>query len=85
MRLAKETLNPDESVGDIQNVDIEALVDGSEEDKTFAAMGVAKTIETVRLPLFHPLPDINPEPYRLSPLWTRPQRSSLRFRRSLFP
>jgi len=51
LRLAKESLAQEET--DSQNVDLDSLVSNVDEDKTFAAMGVAKTISTVSD--FHPL------------------------------
>ncbi|KAF8074028.1 armadillo-type protein [Lyophyllum atratum] len=45
LRLAKESLSQEET--DSQNVDLDGLLANVDEDKTFAAMGVAKTIGTI--------------------------------------
>ncbi|GLB38717.1 putative ARM repeat-containing protein [Lyophyllum shimeji] len=45
LRLAKESLAQEET--DSQNVDLDNLMSSVDEDKTFAAMGVAKTISTI--------------------------------------
>ena len=47
MRLANDTLSQEEPQG--QNIDLENAISDGDDDKTFAAMGVAKTISTVRL------------------------------------
>jgi hypothetical protein len=46
MRLAKESMSPDEPEG--LTVDVESALAEGDDDKTYAAMGVAKTIGTVR-------------------------------------
>lgn len=51
MRLARESATADETDG--SSIDADALMENDAgEDKTFAAMGVAKTIGTVRIYLF---------------------------------
>lgn len=47
LRLAGETLNQEELLND--NIDIEESLTEMDDDKTFAAMGVAKTISTVSI------------------------------------
>ena len=46
MRLANDTLSQEEPQG--QNIDLDNAISDVDDDKTFAAMGVAKTISTVR-------------------------------------
>lgn len=48
MRLARESAIHDHLE---DNEDLEALLQDADDDKTFAAMGVAKTISTVRIVL----------------------------------
>lgn len=45
MRLVREAIALDEGGGRV--LDMESAVDGDDDDKTYAAMGVAKTIGTV--------------------------------------
>jgi hypothetical protein len=55
MRLARESAIQEHIE---ENVDLDALLQDVDDDKTFAAMGVAKTISTVRdftLDIAHPL------------------------------
>jgi hypothetical protein len=52
MRLARETVNQEESLNAVDNIDIEESLADIDDDKTFAAMGIAKTISTVRRPFF---------------------------------
>jgi hypothetical protein len=47
MRLAKETVNQEDALNAADNIDIEDSLTDMEDDKTFAAMGIAKTISTV--------------------------------------
>ncbi|KAJ3574136.1 hypothetical protein NP233_g1960 [Leucocoprinus birnbaumii] len=47
LRLARETVNQEESLNAADNVDIEESLADMDDDKTFAAMGIAKTISTV--------------------------------------
>ncbi|KXN84333.1 hypothetical protein AN958_12748 [Leucoagaricus sp. SymC.cos] len=47
MRLARETVNQEEALNAADNVDIEESLAEIDDDKTFAAMGIAKTISTV--------------------------------------
>jgi importin-7 len=47
LRLARESIAQDET--DVQNVDLESLMSDNDDDKTYAAMGVAKTIGTVSI------------------------------------
>jgi hypothetical protein len=49
MRLAKETVNQEDALNAADNIDIEDSLTDMEDDKTFAAMGIAKTISTVGL------------------------------------
>jgi hypothetical protein len=53
MRLVREALAHEEGVvrGDL---DVESLIDVEDDDKTYAAMGVAKTIGTVRILIIMP-------------------------------
>lgn len=47
MRLVKESLTQDDTVVDVHDVDVESLMSEADDDKTYAAMGVAKTIGSV--------------------------------------
>jgi hypothetical protein len=51
LRLAKESIAQEESI-DLQNIDVESMLSDQDDDKTYAAMGVAKTIGTVSFILF---------------------------------
>ena len=63
-RLARESIAAEEAV-DGKGLDLDNLVmDDTGEDKIFAAMGVAKTITTVRLRLFGIVQLLQPR-YRL--------------------
>jgi hypothetical protein len=46
-RLVREAIAAEEGPG--RSLDVDDLVDGADDDKTYAAMGVAKTIATVKL------------------------------------
>lgn len=48
MRLARETVNQEDALNAADNIDIEESLADIDDDKTFAAMGIAKTISTVR-------------------------------------
>jgi hypothetical protein len=47
MRLVREALANEEGAAS-RALDVDAIADMEDEDKTYAAMGVAKTISTVR-------------------------------------
>ncbi|KAF9451856.1 ARM repeat-containing protein [Macrolepiota fuliginosa MF-IS2] len=47
MRLARETVSQEEALNTADNIDIEESLGDIDDDKTFAAMGIAKTISTV--------------------------------------
>ncbi|EKM79672.1 hypothetical protein AGABI1DRAFT_74786 [Agaricus bisporus var. burnettii JB137-S8] len=47
IRLAKETVNQEDALNAADSIDIEESLTDMEDDKTFAAMGIAKTISTV--------------------------------------
>ncbi|KAF5348588.1 hypothetical protein D9756_009610 [Leucocoprinus leucothites] len=47
LRLARETVNQEETLNAADNVDIEESLPDLDDDKTFTAMGIAKTISTV--------------------------------------
>jgi hypothetical protein len=49
MRLVREALANEESAGS-RALDVDSIAEMDDEDKTYAAMGVAKTISTVGRP-----------------------------------